>query len=213
MLLLGSAHLASASPPAIDIADSGEAPSVESADQPVDDPAGETEDVPPAERTVRAATLAGLALGVGFFVADLRLASAVDDIDPVAIESAATFFPTDPTVADLVAQGWTYRAIDTPVGQREAAVESALDWSQRAVSRQPDSPRWLDHLAFRQARFGDYEAAVRTLGEALELQPRRSESRDLLVRISDVADDDEIDELIDEVRCAARGARCDQTGG
>ncbi len=139
-----------------------------------------------AKWPIHGAAALGLLFAGAFFLADVRLAAAVRDVDAEAVESAAAFFPTDPTVADLVAQGWGVHAEATAGPERAEAIRSAIEWAERAVSRQSDTPRWLDNLALRQAWSGDYEQAVETLGQALELQPNRSESRDLLMQIAEL---------------------------
>ena len=161
-----------------------------------------------ADRSVRLVVALGIVLGATFFLADLRLATAARGVDPVAVQSAAVAFPVDPVVAGLVAQSWTHHANEATGAEREAAIESSLDWSQRAVARQPDAPRWRDDLAVRFALSRRFDEAVRALGEALELQPQRPESLRLLRIIGDTVDDPSIEVVVAEMRCAAIGVDC-----
>lgn len=142
-----------------------------------------------ARRWVDLTVAAGLVAMVALLAVDLRFSRAVEAADPRALESLGAAYPFDPTFADAVAQAWMidlgglYGAEEATDAQLEYATDRVLLWSQRAIDRQPDAPRWYDAMALRLAQLGRYDDARHLLDLALELQPRRSESQQLLDQI------------------------------
>jgi O-antigen ligase len=147
----------------------------------------------PAERDTRRLVDGAAALGlvalVTFSMVDLAYSRAVDVADPEAFEAIEIAYPFDPTFADAAAQAWMFEIRDRALDPQSAdadideAVDKVLLWSQRAIDRQPDAPRWYDAYALRLAQLGRYEDASKLLNEALDLQPRRVETTRLLEQI------------------------------
>lgn len=100
------------------------------------------------------------------FVGDLTLRRAIDARRATAVEDAAVWYPNDSVVADLVAQAWFLRGLDDP-----AIRPTVIEWSERAVSYEPDRPYLWSRYAGRLMAFEERDEARRAFERGIELQP------------------------------------------
>ena len=119
---------------------------------------------PRPPRSLRLACVGvGVCVAGWLVVADLRFAAAIDQMDSRGAIDAAALYPSDPVVADLVAQ----------VLERDpdAVPEVAEHWRRRPTEIDPERPLWWIRLARFQTGIGDAEGARESIRIARELQP------------------------------------------
>lgn len=128
-----------------------------------------------------AAGLVGVAVGVmaaAYLVAgDVRLHSALNGDDPLAVERAAGWFHDDPVVAQHVAQ---WMAAAQARGSTEP--ESAVVWARRAATQDPHNPAAWTRLAEMQLIADDFAGSRSSLDQALALQPWNPTAHRLMLR-------------------------------
>jgi hypothetical protein len=154
--------------------------------------------MPPLPSLATAALMIIGLVGAGVLVSsDLRLRQALDSGEAGRIESAAAWFPGDAVVADLAAQAW-FRAEQDDSSLRP----KVLEWSRRAVDREPDRPYFWTRLGLRQAAFGDRDGAIESIERALALQPWHVQSWEILYAIGKTSDDAALVDRASEVLCS-----------
>lgn len=159
---------------------------------------------------VRRRRLAGAALGVwaaGVVVAviipSVQLRHAIIDADMRSAAASARWFPADPGVADAVASLYANHGRDTATG--EAAM---IEWSRRAVERDPQRPLWRTNLAVRQMLVEDYDAAAAGLAEARRLQPWNVAALDATYYLAILTGDEATRIEVDEALCELLPGSC-----
>lgn len=158
-------------------------------------------------KAAAACLVVGVIWSVTFLIGDVRLNRAMETADPASLVSVERWYPFDPNVADFVAQGYV-RQWSLNDGD-ERAIAPALEWSARAVERQPDAPVWLDSLAARQIAFDHIDEARVSLRAALELQPDRPESLLLVRYIAEQEGDQETVTEITDFLCDLDPGYCE----
>jgi hypothetical protein len=151
-------------------------------------------------RSCRRVSIVLLAVGglaaVAIVTADLRLRHALDLGEPTQVEDAAAWFPGDSVVADLVAQAWLQE------DQGDLAAARAIEWSRRAVDREPDRPYLWSRLALRQLLLADRAGATRSAEHALALQPWHLQSWQILYVLGRESDDQTLLDRSSAALCA-----------
>jgi len=135
----------------------------------------------------QAAMLVGILLAGWLMMGDLLIKDAVDASDLRALERSAAAFPADPVVADLVAQAFLLEQVIDP-----RLDDKVLEWSQRAVDREPDRPYYWRQHASRLFALGRDDEALAAVETALRLQPWHLQSWQLLYAIGDGTENDEL---------------------
>jgi len=147
----------------------------------------------PADLLVLCGALASLLV----LVPDLRLKSAVDSGFPNRIASAASPYPFDPVVADLVSSAY----------ESAGDFETAEEWAGRAVERQPDRPYlWVRRGALSLA-LGDPGGAAEHADRALALHPWNVDALRLRLFVARSGGEPTVDELQQKL-CAVAPPNC-----
>jgi O-antigen ligase/Flp pilus assembly protein TadD len=138
---------------------------------------------PAASRSLAITSVVALGVGVvaaaWLLVADLRLNRAVDRLSPAAAESAAAMYPSDPIVADVVAQ----------VHELTGDAREWLAWREKATEIEPDRPYWWVQLGEAALATGDLDRARSAADRALALQPTNVGANDLDARLAAASGD------------------------
>lgn len=140
-------------------------------------------------RATSAALLVGVLFAAWLVVGDLRLNRAVERSNAATVESAASWFPNDAVVADVVAQSYFLESSTDTTARAEA-----LEWSRRAIDAEPDRPYLRTAYAGRLAAYERYEEALAELDAALALEPWHLDSWVLTFVIADLTDDSALKE-------------------
>lgn len=149
-------------------------------------------------------TAVGALLAASLAVGDLRLRWAADDFDARAFESGAAWFPHDSVVADLAAQIWQEASPDDPVAE-----ERTLEWSRRAIDREPNRAGFWENYSKRQFYFFDDDGARRSLERSLELQPWRPSAWVNMVKLAESTDDAQLEMRAQRAICEMGMDLCD----
>jgi Flp pilus assembly protein TadD len=164
----------------------------------------EESDAPPAaSRSLSSASVVALGVGVvaaaWLLVADLRLNRAVDRLSPAAAESAAAMYPSDPIVADVVAQ----------VHELTGDAGEWLAWREKATEIEPDRPYWWVRLGEAALATGDLDRARSAADRALALQSTNVGANDLDARLAAASGDVEGLESALQRLCNLGQSTCD----
>lgn len=131
--------------------------------------------------------LIGVALAGWLAIGDLRLQAAAEVGRAAEIESAARWFPRDAVVSDLVAQAWYIEEESDPTLRPKV-----FEWSERAVSAEPDRPYFWRQHGIRLFVLGRSDEAIEAFESALELQPWHLQSWRALYAVGELLDDVEL---------------------
>lgn len=116
-------------------------------------------------------------LACGFVVlADVNLKVATDNLQPEAVERAASWYPGDPVVADLVAQVWS-------IANDDIGHPQAIEWERRAAERDPERPYYPSRVAQRLIVADDLDGARRAIEQVQALQPNHYQAARLSVLV------------------------------
>lgn len=147
----------------------------------------------------------GLLLGGFYAVADRRLDAAMAARDAPRVEAAASWFPADAVVADVVAQAWVDAYLD-----KKADEQPLLEWSRRTAAREPDRPLWWIRLGARQMVLGDPSGARTSLQHAVDLEPWSPTAWRLLLQLARDTSDTALEQTALDRVCTLRFDECDR---
>jgi O-antigen ligase len=140
------------------------------------------------------ACFVGLLLGGWYLVGDFSA-----DVTPPAVRADGAvhwWYSHDPEVALAISDGFGNRVVGQPGGSPEA-----VEWAQRAVDDEPDSPRWRAALAARLFHVGDLDRARVAAEDALELQRNNPIALYVLQAVGERTGDDQAVARATEALC------------